>query len=318
MIERLLERAPLTSPEVEGVVAGLLDPGVPDAHKAGVLVALRARGDAPDELRMLADEMLARAVPVELGEVLDTAGTGGDGSGSLNFSTAAALVAAACGVPVAKHGNRAVSSQCGSADVLEALGIPLATDPATARDQLARHGFTFLLAPAFHPSTRALGPARRALGVRTTFNLLGPLTNPARPAFQLIGAATPAAAERLAGAARGHTWVVHGAPGWDEATPVGPFRVWSGGEVRQLDPLDLGIPRCSPDALSGGAPVVNAERLRAVFDGERGPARDTTVLNAALALSLARGAALPEAVAAASRALDDGRTRRLVAALSAP
>jgi anthranilate phosphoribosyltransferase len=388
MIERLLGRIPLSAPEVHELVGQLLDPGVPDARKAGMLVALQAKGETVEELRALADAMLERAVPVRVSGVLDTCGTGGDGSGSINLSTAAALVVAAAGVPVCKHGNRAVSSRCGSADVLEALGIPLTTDPREAEQRLARLGFVFLLAPAFHPATRAVATARRELAIRTVFNLLGPLTNPARPTWQLTGAADVRSAELLAGALRGRVqraYVVHGEGGWDEATPVGPFRRWvplepsepgpaaksrsaeaseaarTGRDLRQrpraeeigsqapseatasaaseehserarsdfrseqghaseggkhvrcdlVEPLAWGIPRCRPEDLAGGSPAENAERLRAVFSGERGPVRDAVVLSAALALELAGVACERAAVRRAQEVLDSGAVARL-------
>lgn len=315
MINRLLTGAALNVAEVHALVGVLLDPEVPDSRKAGVLVALRAKGETADELRTLADAMLDRAVTVRSLGALDTCGTGGDGSGSVNLSTAAALVAAACGVPVCKHGNRAVSSRCGSADVLDALGIPLATYPFVAEQRLARFGFVFLLAPAFHPAALAVSRARRDLAVRTAFNLVGPLTNPARPAFQLVGASDPVVAERLAGALRGRqAWVVHGEPGWDEATPVGPFRLWTARGVEQVDPRDLGFDRCRPDDLLGGEPAENATILTEVFDGVRGPVHDAVVLNAGLALAVT-GIPLGEAVIRAGDAVASGAVKRLCGVL---
>ena len=211
-------------------------------------------------------------------------GTGGDGSGSLNLSTGAALVAAAAGVPIVKHGNRSVSSKSGSADVLEALGIRLPQTPAAARRRCStRRSFTFLFAPNFHPAMKAIAPVRRALGIRTVFNLLGPLTNPAAPPFGLIGAFDLPTARLLADALAGmpiqRAFVVHGEPGWDEATPVGPFVVFDvrPGFVRRerRDPAHYGIPRCTAADLAGGDAATNARAIEAVLLGQdRGPHRD--------------------------------------------
>lgn len=319
MIGRLLRREHLTEGEAGALLARLCDPETPDSVRAGILVALRAKGETADEVRGLAIAMRAAALPVAVDGVVDTCGTGGDGSGSVNLSTAAALVVAAAGVPVAKHGNRAVSSRSGSADVLEALGIPLTRDPGTAVRRLAAHGFVFLFAPAFHPVTHTLAEVRRALGTRTVMNLLGPLTNPARPSFQLIGAPDPAVAAILAHAAVGlvrRAFVVHGTPGWDEATPVGPFlRLRVDGEQvveETIDPRSYGIPRCTADDLAGGDAADNAAILSRVFAGERGPVHDAVVLNAALVLELA-GREHP--LADARHALDSGAVQRLVEAL---
>lgn len=319
MIDRLLRREHLSEPEASDLLAVLCDPDTSDTVRAGLLVALRAKGETADEIRGLAIAMRWAAHEVPAEGVLDTCGTGGDGSGSVNLSTAAALVVASCGVPVAKHGNRANSSRAGSACVLEALGVPLTRDPDTAVLRLARHGFVFLFAPAFHPLMAALAGTRRALGVRTVLNLLGPLTNPARPAFQLIGAADPEIALRLAHAAVGlvpRAYVVHGAPGWDEATPVGPFLRFSvdGDEVTQawVDPEVYGIPRCSAEALVGGDAAHNAGILERVFAGEPGPVRDAVVLNAALALELT---GLSDPADAAARAIDSGAVARLLEGL---
>lgn len=321
MIDRLLRREHLSESEATSLLGHLCDPGTADPVRAGVLVALRAKGETADELRGLALAMrsAARAVGPVAGEVLDTCGTGGDGTGSVNLSTAAALVVAAAGLRVAKHGNRAVSSRSGSADVLEAMGIPLTGDPVTAGLRLRRYGFVFLFAPAFHPAMAALADLRRTLGTRTVFNLLGPLTNPARPTLQLIGAADPAAAELLARASVGlvpRAYVVHGADGWDEATPVGPFlRFGVDGDrvIREIvDPMAYGVPRCTADDLRGGDAADNARILARVFAGERSPVRDAVVLNAALALELAgRSAPVPDAI----RAIDSGAVARLVEGL---
>ena len=306
----------LASGDVEPVLAGAL------------LAALRAKGETPEEIRGLAAGMRGLAVdpgiPADLGAV-DVVGTGGDGSGSLNLSTGSALLAAACGVPVVKHGNRSVSSRSGSADVLEALGATLPPGPDEARDMVERTGFTFLFAPHFHPAMKAVVPVRRAMGVRTAFNILGPLTNPASPPYLLLGAFSPEMAELMARAVAGsgvrRAWVIHGEPGWDEATPVGEFLVFEAedGAVRQRtrDPSEWGLDRCTAEDLAGGDARENAARLAAVLEGrEQGPHRDALILGAALALELT-GRSEPgvPAAAAAGQAIDDGRAAALLASL---
>jgi anthranilate phosphoribosyltransferase len=258
---------------------------------------------------------------------VDIVGTGGDASGSFNLSTGAALLVAAMGVRVVKHGNRSVSSRSGSADLLEALGLPLPLDEQAAGDCVAATGFTFLFAPHYHPAMKEVAPVRRALGVRTVFNLLGPLTNPAEPPFSLIGAysadAAKLMAETLAGMPIQRVFVIHGDPGWDEATPVGPFELYDvlpGRVTREVrDPRDLGLARCAPGDLAGGDAVHNAAGLRAVFEGrDAGPHRDAIVLNAALALEVT--GAVPSAVAgvaAANEAITRGDGARLLERLAA-
>ncbi len=272
--------------------------------------------------------MRAAARPVRVDAegptLIDTCGTGGDGSHTINISTGAALVLAACGLRVVKHGNRSISSKSGSADVLEALGIALPAGPEQAEAQLARTGYTFLFAPHFHPSMKAVVPVRRAMKIRTAFNLLGPLTNPARPKHQVVGAFSVDACRLMAGALSGmdieRCAVVFGAPGWDEATPIGPFRKWevTRGKVVELevDPLEAyGIARCEAGELAGGEASENAEALRQVFAGKPGPHRDAIVLNAAIALELVSEVRGVDAVAMAGEAIDSGRVRALLAAL---
>ena len=234
----------------------LASPEIPDALKGAMLGAMRVKGATPDEVRGLAMAMQDIATPIPgdtLPDLIDTCGTGGDGSQSVNISTATALLAAACGLNVAKHGNVSVSSRSGSADVLRALGVPLPTSGAEARTQLESTGFAFLFAPAFHPATKGVGKVRREIGRRTVFNVLGPLTNPARPRFQLVGAYDPKVTRLMADALCGmdaeRAFVVHGAPAWDEATPVGPFLRYDvrGDTVTEetIDPADVGIARCT-------------------------------------------------------------------------
>jgi anthranilate phosphoribosyltransferase len=261
---------------------------------------------------------------VDAGGAVDVVGTGGDRSGSLNLSTGSALVTASAGVPVVKHGNRSMTSQSGSADVLEALGLPMPMNEDQVQRLFEATGFTFLFAPYFHPAMAAIMPVRRALAVRTVFNILGPLTNPAAPPYLVIGAFDPAAAGLMAGALSGldieRAFVVHGAGGWDEPSPLGEFLLFDvrpGSVVESaVDPEDLGMKPCAPDDLAGGTPEHNAARLLDVLQGERGPHRDAIVLGAALALEVTGHASGPdEAVQMAAAAIDDGKTRALAKAL---
>src|SRR3984885_14407970 len=230
ILEQLLERRNLSEAEAAALLRQLTAPDLAPAMAGALLAALRAKGVTADEVRGFAGAMRALALKPALPEgidAIDIVGTGGDASGSLNLSTGAALLTAACGLPVVKHGNRAISSRSGSADLIEALGFALPLDERQAQQCFAATGFTFLFAPYYHPAAQAVAPVRAALGIRTVFNLLGPLTNPAAPRFRLIGAYDAAAAELIAGTLAGmdieRAWVVHGAAGWDEATPIGPF-----------------------------------------------------------------------------------------------
>ncbi len=321
---RLADPAPLSVGDADVLVEALADVEVEEGTRRRWLFGLSARPVEAEELAALGAAMRARAMPVAAPPgAVDSAGTGGDASHSVNLSTAAALVVAACGVPVVKHGNRAVSGRCGSADVLEALGVVLATSPQQAEAQLDRAGFTFLFAPTFHAATRAIGPLRRSLGVPTAFNLLGPLTNPARPEVQLVGAASPVAASALAGAlrqlgVRGAT--VHGDNGWDEASPCAPWTQWGTDGTRVRDTaLRWGIDACDPADLAGGDPADNADALRRVFAGDgRERSRglfDAVRLQAALILTL-RGQERAHAVASATEALTSGAVRSVLERLS--
>jgi len=323
-LEQLLNGEDLPEDRAREAMGWMADEAVPVAWKGAFLAALRAKGETAAEIRGMATAMRAAARPLEArfaGPLIDTCGTGGDGSGSINISTATALLLAACGVGVVKHGNRSVSSKSGSADVLEALGLNLPAGPDEAGACLERSGFTFLFAPHFHPAMKAVVPVRRAMSVRTVFNLLGPLTNPARPPFQILGTFSPETSEKLAHALSGmgltRAYVVHGAPHWDEATPIGPFHRWevTPGSVTYavVDPLEAyGIPRCTVDDLAGGDAVENAAHLRAIFEGARGARRDAVVLNAALGLELVGRASGREAVAMAADVLDRGGVLRLL------
>ncbi|MCB9683299.1 MAG: anthranilate phosphoribosyltransferase [Alphaproteobacteria bacterium] len=320
LLQQLLDGRDLTATQADRLLVGLTADDTNDVVRAALLVALAAKGETGEELYGMAMAMRRAAVRVPVPDglaVVDTCGTGGDGSGSFNVSTAAAIVVAAAGVPVVKHGNRSVSSKCGSADVLEAMGVPLATSPYEARAQLVDTGFTFLFAPAFHPATAAVSPVRRQLGVRTAFNLLGPLSNPAAPRFQLVGAYSAGAARKLAAALSRmpitRAFVVHGMPSWDEATPCGPFLKLDvhPGKVDEafVDPQMLyDMPRAAPEALAGGDAETNARIMSDLFSGVRSPVRDAVVLNAALVFELVGRAAGPEeARALAEDVIDGGR-----------
>ncbi len=327
-LERLLNRQDLSEEEASSLMERLSDESIPMAMGGALLAALRSKGETADELRGFARTMrrLARKpLLTRSGPLVDTCGTGGDGSGSLNLSTGTAILAAACGAQVVKHGNRSVSSRAGSADCIEALGLDLPLDETQAGRCLEETGFTFLFAPHFHPSMKAVAAIRRTLGVRTVFNMLGPLTNPAEPEYQVVGAFSRRAAQLLADALAGlpieRAFVVHAEAGWDEATPIGPFLVFDvrPGSVamERRDPLDYGIERCAPEDLAGGDARVNADALRAVMAGERGPHRDAVLLGTSLVLEVTGSVRSPrEGIAAAASAIDDGRAGRLLDALA--
>jgi len=328
-LEQLLARKDLSEADAGMLLRAMADGGLEPAVAGGLLVALRCKGEAAAEIRGFANAMreLARRPVIPAGrDYVDIVGTGGDGSGSLNLSTGAALLAAASGLEIVKHGNRSISSRCGSADVLAALGLPVPLDEQAAGQTLEALGFTFLFAPHYHPAMKNIGPVRAALGVRTVFNILGPLANPAQPPYHVIGAFSEAMAERMAETLAGmnakRSFVVHGAPGWDEATPVGPFLCFDvrPGAVRRgvRDPKDAGIARCSADDLLGGEAEVNAARLKAALEGGDTQAhRDALALGAGLALEVAgRAVDLTSGVAMARAAIDDGRAAALLARLA--
>jgi anthranilate phosphoribosyltransferase len=325
----LLEGRDLARQDARDVMDSVMRGEATPAQIGGFLVALRLKGETADEIAGFAEAMRAHVVPVRptRSDLVDTAGTGGDGAHTLNISTAAALVAAAAGTAVAKHGNRAVSSSSGSADVLEALGFELDMTPERIARSIDELGFGFMFAPTHHPAMRHAAPVRRELAARTVFNVLGPLTNPAGARAQVVGVYAPelvrTLAEVLARLGATRAFVVHGAAGIDELSPAGPNLV---GEVvqgnvseRTIDPLELGVPRCDPRELVGGTPAENAARIRAIFEGsESGGARDAILLNAAGAIAAGGHAAdLREGLALAREALDSGaaaeRLERLVA-----
>ncbi len=325
MLNRLLDGESLTEPEASALMFRLAEGDMPPALAGALLAALRAKGETADEIRGFATAMRELAVQPEIPDgapTVDTVGTGGDGSGSLNLSTGTGLLAAAAGARVVKHGNRSVSSRSGSADMLECLGMPLPLEGSAAADCLDATGFTFLFAPAYHPAMKAVVPVRAALSVRTVFNMLGPLTNPAAPPYQLIGAwsaeAAKLMAETLAGMPIERAFVVHGAPGWDEATPVGEFLLYDvrPGTVEALTrtPEDYGLSRCSPDDLAGGDAAHNAAELVRVFEGEdRGAHRDSLLMGTSLVLEVQGSAAGPrDGVERAAEAIDDGSAKALL------
>ena len=293
---------------------------------AAFVVALRLRGEDAETIAAAATAMRAVMVPVDHGLpiVVDTCGTGGDGKGTLNVSTAAAVVVAAAGLPVAKHGNRSVSSRTGSADVLEALGVPIDVDPARHPEILRRAGITFLFAPVHHPAMRHSGPARRELAVRTIFNALGPIANPASATHQLIGAyddrLRTILAQTLGRLGSKHAWVVRGADGLDEISPFGPTRVAElvghGGVVREREiaPEDFGLSPAPDGALDGGDAGENAARIRAILAGADDPAQGAVAMNAAAAIAIGRertdASGLRDAAAEALEVLRSGLAMR--------
>jgi anthranilate phosphoribosyltransferase len=321
LIEKLVQHRDLTSDEAAAAMTEVMNGRAASAQVAGLLVGLAMKGERPDEIVGLARSMRAHAVPVTIpgGGVFDTCGTGGDRSGTFNISSCAAIVVAACGVRVAKHGNRSVSSQSGSADVFEAMGVRVDAPPAIVVRCLVKTGIGFFFAPTFHPSMRHAAPTRRELGVRTAFNLLGPLTNPAGASCQLVGVPRPEFTELLARslALLGSTraWVVHGADGIDEISTTGYTKVSEcrDGTVNtfHVHPSDVGLPKANPSALKGGSAVENAGIIGAVLSGERGPARDVVLLNAGASLFIAGAAqSVREGLLLASGAIDQGHAKR--------
>jgi anthranilate phosphoribosyltransferase len=283
-------------------------------------IALRMHGESAEVIVAAAEAMRSAMTPVvhSFPVVVDTCGTGGDGAHTLNLSSAAAVVVAACGVAVAKHGTRSVTSRCGSADVVEALGIPVDIDPARQHEVLSEAGIAFLFAPAHHPAMKHAAQARRELGTRTIFNALGPLANPARATHQLVGvyadSLRPIAARALGRLGVRRAWVVRGEDGLDEVSPCTPTHVselLDGGEVRErvITPEDFGVARVDRSAIAGGDAGSNARVLETLLAGEHHPARDAVVLNAAAALALATGEDLKGAADRSRKALDGGEAR---------
>lgn len=326
LLQRLFDREDLRRDEMAALFGRIMDGELAESQIAALLVALAMKGETPDEIAGAVEAMRARVrvVPHDLADVVDTCGTGGDGRGSFNISTAAAFVAAAAGATVAKHGNRAVSSRSGSADLLSALGLAVEVAPEVSGRQLAQIGIAFLFAPAHHPATRAVVPVRRALGVRTIFNLLGPLTNPASARRQLVGVYARDRVEPVARvlAALGceHALVVHGDDGLDEITTTTTTHV---AEVRQgevatyeLTPESAGVRRAAPESLAGGAPEENAARLVELLEGKTGALTDIIALNAGAAIYVGgKAGSIAEGVEMARTVLASGAARAKLQAL---
>ena len=329
-LQRVTAREDLDAAEAQAAMQIILRGEANPAQIAGLLMALRTKGETVEELVGFARAMRAMAAPVNHGiagdAVLDTCGTGGDGACTFNISTVAAFVVAGAGVYVAKHGNRAVTSKCGgSADLLESLGIDIAFSPEESARAIREIGIGFLFAPAVHTAMKHAGPVRRELRIHSVFNLLGPLTNPAGATAQVVGAPSVKAARLIAGALAElglhHGFVVHGSDGLDEVTTTGPtevFEVRDGGvETRMLEPADFGVRPAKPENLKGGDPARNVEIAQAVLAGEHGPPRDIVLVNAAAALVAAgKAATFLEGMTMAVVSIDSGAARGKVEALA--
>jgi len=320
LLEKLRRHEDLTSDEAARAMGCIMDGQAEPAHIAGLLMALALKGERPGEMVGFARAMRQRALPLPapVGGVFDTCGTGGDGAQTFNVSTATAIVVAGAGVRVAKHGNRAASSKCGSADVFEALGVDLEAAASRVIESLEQARLGFFFAPVWHPSMRHAGPTRRALGVRTAFNLLGPLTNPAGAQRQLVGVSRPEHTELVAralgelGAER--AWVVHGAGGLDEISTLGHTKVSElrGGTVNTfyVHPADVGVRTGTLRDLAGGTAAENAAIVERLLAGEDGPRRDVVRLNAGAALLVAGCAdSLTDGIARADESIASGRAR---------
>jgi anthranilate phosphoribosyltransferase len=328
LLRALIARQDLDAETMSFAIGQIMDAEWSGAQSGAFLGALATKGETVDELVGAAEAMRARSLHVEhdLPLVVDTCGTGGDGAHTINISTAVGFVVAGAGLPVAKHGNRAASSRCGSADVLEASGIQIDRPPEVARQQLERERFAFLFAQAYHPAMKEVAPVRSQLGVRTVFNLLGPLSNPARATHQVIGVAGAAHLELMGEAlqrlgARGGA-VVHSTTGIDEIGGDAPTQVFAfaGGGVREyfLDPSEFDV-RASLADIAGGEPAENAAALRSILEGERSPRADVIALNAALALVVAeRAANVGEGLALARATLHDGSALAVFEAIRQP
>jgi len=328
LLGALIRGDSLTADESEWAMNEIMEGAATPSQIAGFGVALRIKGTSVAEMTGLARAMLAHATPIRVtGRLTDLVGTGGDGARTVNVSTMGTIVAAAAGARMVKHGNRAASSACGAADVLEALGVIIDLPPAATAELADEVGAAFLFAPLYHPALRYAGPTRSELGVPTVFNFLGPVANPARPSAQAVGVFDPLMGGVIAGvlAARGCSALVfHGSDGLDELTTTGPSEMWvvHDGEVAKTEfsPADLGLAAATPADLRGGDATQNAAVARAVLAGERGPVRDIVLLNAAAALAAAAGVPGPEAVtsalaegyARAAEAVDSGAARALL------
>ena len=327
LIAKVAAGLPLTREEAETAFDQMLSGETTPAQMSGFLMALRVRGETVEEITGAVSAMRAKMLAVKApAGAIDVVGTGGDASGSWNVSTLAGLIVAACGVPVAKHGNRAASSKSGAADVLQALGVKIGGTPEKVAEILGKTGFSFMLAPAHHPAMRNVAPVRTELGTRTMFNMLGPLSNPAGVKRILLGIFAKSWMEPIAETLRDlgmeHVWIVHGSDGLDEMTTTGITHVveLKDGQIRAFDiaPEDAGLARAEPDALKGGEPSENATALAGVVDGAKNAYRDIAVLNAAGALVVAGSAQdLRAGAIMAAEALDAGKVRALLDAVIA-
>jgi anthranilate phosphoribosyltransferase len=326
-LRALVEGLDLDAATMEAAVGTMMDGDATPAQTGAFLAALAAKGETTDELVAAVRAMRSRAIRVRIsGPLVDLCGTGGDGLGTFNVSTAASFVAAAGGARVAKHGNRAASGSVGAADVVEALGVRLDLGPEKSAEAIRRFGIAFLFAPLFHPAVRHVAGPRRELGFRTVFNLTGPLCNPAGTTRQLLGVFAPRWLEPMARAAQAlgaeHMLVVHGCDGSDEITPTGPTRAveLKDGRLRtfDIDPSDLGVPACDTRDLAGGTLEQNAAIVRSVLEGTKGPCADATALNAGAALYVAGVAGdLAEGVTRARGVLQAGKAAELLDAYAA-
>jgi len=325
-IALLVEGHSLSTDQAAQVMAEIMSGEVTPAQFGAFVTALRLKGETVDEIAGLAKVMRAKAIPVHITEpVVDTCGTGGDNLSTFNISTAAAFVAAGAGVKIAKHGNRAMSSQCGSADVLEALGVRIDLNAEQVQKCLKEIGLGFMFAPSFHPAMKYAAAPRREIGIRTVFNILGPLTNPAQAEYQVIGVPNEELGEKIALVLSHlgikHALVVYGLVGMDEISITGKSMVWEVSRDEELlpfysyyvSPEDFGLKRASVKAVKGGTPAENAEMLRLVLAGKKGPRRDVVLMNAAAAIAVATKTsfggkpALKEGVHIAEEAIDSGR-----------
>ena len=326
LIEKLVRHEDLTTEEASAVMDEVMEGRAPQTALAAILAGLAMKGERPAEIVGFAKTMRAHAVKLATpaGEVFDTCGTGGDRSGTFNISSAAAIVVAACGVTVAKHGNRSVSSRCGSADVFEHLGVNINASPAVVERTLFEANLAFFFAPTFHPAMKHAGPTRRELGIRTVFNLLGPLTNPAGATRQIVGVPRSELTEPIARAlmllGSSRAWVVHGADGIDEISTTGHTKVSEcrDGAVHTfyIHPADFGVSKSMPADLRGGDAAQNASIIREVLAGRAGAHRDVVALNAGAALFIAgKAASIADGIRRASSAIDAGAARATLATM---
>jgi anthranilate phosphoribosyltransferase len=321
-IQTLVGGRSLTMDEASNVMEEIMEGNATPAQFGAFVTALRCKGETVEEIAGLARTMRAKALRVTINEpVVDTCGTGGDGLGTFNISTAAAFVVAACGLKVAKHGNRAMSSRCGSADVLEALGVKIDLNPEQVQKCLEKVGIGFMLAPVFHPSMKYAAAPRKEVGIRTVFNILGPLTNPAGARAQVLGVPEKSLTEKMATVLKmldcQHALVVHGEDGLDEITITGKTFVseLKKGSIKnyEVTPEEFGLPRAKPDSLKGGTAKDNAELLRSILSGKKGAQRDIVLMNAAAALLAGdKVTTLGQGITLAEQAIDNGKALQKV------